>query len=71
MRVYVVVVMMMIIISVKAVTFVLSKTCPEHNAPTWNIHKYTWTSPTEKVHNQTDNILTYSRLPSHFMSDLT
>ena len=23
----------------------------------WNIHKYTWTSPEEKTHNQTDHIL--------------
>jgi len=35
--------------------------------PHRNIHKYTWTSPDEKIHNQTDHILTDRRRHSSIL----
>jgi hypothetical protein len=35
--------------------------------PHQNIHKYTWTSPDGKTHNQTDNILTDRRWHSSIL----
>jgi hypothetical protein len=44
---------------VKAVNFAISKNLAIRNTmfPHNNIHKFTWTSPDKKTHNQTDHIL--------------
>jgi hypothetical protein len=43
---------------VRLVNFATSKNlCQKYDVPTSQIHKYTWTSPDEKIHNQIDHIL--------------
>jgi hypothetical protein len=35
--------------------------------PHCNIHKYTWTSPDGKIHNQTDHVMIYKRQHSNIL----